>query len=132
VSHARPDADRNVRLCECDCGRSLEGMRSNARYASRACRTRDWKRRRGITGIRYVKASQNAKSRPSGRQLTQRKARTAVARGIRLALTERGKLPPGQRLAPEQIASIAVFMELPALQQRALLAEREQREEATK
>jgi hypothetical protein len=33
-----------------------------------ACRTRDWKRRKGIVGIRYIKASQNGKS--SGLQVS--------------------------------------------------------------
>lgn len=67
------------RRCACGCGRSLDGMRSKARYASAACRTRDWKRRKGITGIRYTKASQNGKSR-SGKQVTRGKAIDAAIR----------------------------------------------------
>jgi hypothetical protein len=54
------------RLCVCGCG-APAASRKGARYATSACRTRDWKARRGITGIRYVKASQNGK--PSGLQV---------------------------------------------------------------
>lgn len=46
--------------CACGCGEPA-ASRKKARYATGACRTRDWKKRRGITGIRYVKASQNGK-----------------------------------------------------------------------
>lgn len=94
-------------------------MRSNARYASRACRTRDWKRRRGITGIRYVKASQNAKSGPSGCQVSYKKAETFV----RISLSG---------ASPELAAHVlrALRMALPD-RQRALLGAREQREETT-
>lgn len=92
------------RLCACGCGRSLEGKRRNSRYASSACRTRDWKDRRGIVGVRYVKASQNGKSKPSGCQVSYKKAETFVRislsgaspelaahvlRALRMALPER-------------------------------------------
>lgn len=92
-------------------------MRSNARYASRACRTRDWKRRRGITGIRYVKASQNGKV--SGCQVSYKKAETFV----RVSLSG---------ASPELAAHVlrALAMALPD-RQRAILAAREQREETT-
>jgi hypothetical protein len=56
-----------TRLCACNCGQPV-APRKGARYATGACRTRDWKKRRGITGIRYVKASQNGKQ--SGLQLS--------------------------------------------------------------
>ena len=56
----------------------MEGMRADAIYASAACRTRAWKRREGITGIRYTKASQNGKSKPSGLQVSYRKAREVL------------------------------------------------------
>ncbi len=69
-----------TRLCACGCKASLEGKRKGARYASPACRTRGWKREHGITGIRYVRASQNGSQRRSGLQVSYRKAVDAVAR----------------------------------------------------
>lgn len=57
------------RLCACPCKRSLTGKRKTAKYYSAACRTAAWKHRAGITGIRYVKASQNGK-KPSGVQIS--------------------------------------------------------------
>jgi hypothetical protein len=60
------DGDGMTRLCACGCGNPVPSRRG-ARYATSACRTRDWKARKGITGIRYVKASQNGK--PSGLQV---------------------------------------------------------------
>jgi hypothetical protein len=119
------------RFCACGCGCSLEGMRSNARYASRACRTRDWKRRRGITGIRYVKASQNGGR--SGRQLTQRKAERAVETALLQQRLEARHGPLNGRayvLNDYQLAGEVVREQLPA-RQRAILAAREQREETT-
>lgn len=58
-----------MRLCACPCKRSLEGKRKSAKYYSGSCRTKAWKQRREITGIRYVKASQNGKS-SSGVQIS--------------------------------------------------------------
>jgi hypothetical protein len=72
------------RHCACGCGERLEGMRADAVYASAACRTRDWKRRKGITGIRYTKASQNGKSGPSGLQVSFRKAVETLHLELRL------------------------------------------------
>jgi hypothetical protein len=97
------------RRCACGCKRSLEGMRSGARYASAACRTRDWKSREGITGIRYVKASQNAKSKSSGLQVSALKMQKVMERRLyefgysRLVAKQRAfedvyaALPPRQR-----------------------------------
>lgn len=77
-----------MRLCACDCGQPV-APRKGALYATSACRTRDWKKRRGITGIRYVKASQNGKSGPSGRQVSAVKMRAHVE-----ALLISMRLPP--------------------------------------
>jgi hypothetical protein len=60
--------------CACGCGTSLEDKRSNARYASAACRTRAYKERHGIVGYRAIKSSLNGtQSKPSGRQVSARK-----------------------------------------------------------
>jgi hypothetical protein len=102
----------SVRLCACGCKRSLEGMRSGARYASAACRTRGWKAREGITGIRYVRASQNGKNRHSGLQLSYHKAVRELA----------DAMDPGN---PEclEVAGRILARALPA-RQRAQLQER--------
>lgn len=34
-----------MRFCACGCGESLNGLRADAKYASAACRARDYKRR---------------------------------------------------------------------------------------
>jgi hypothetical protein len=81
------------RTCACNCGASLDGMRSDAIYASAACRTRDWKRREGITGIRYTKASQNGKSRPSGLQLSYYKTADALVDHFGLSRTQVERIP---------------------------------------
>jgi hypothetical protein len=45
------------------CGKSLDGKREHAIYCSGHCRMLAWKTRKKITGIRYVKASQNGSQR---------------------------------------------------------------------
>lgn len=72
-------ATRTPTICACGCGLPIPA-RSNARYATGACRTRDWKRREGYADPRRRKASRNAKSRPSGLQVSYRKAVRALAR----------------------------------------------------
>jgi hypothetical protein len=68
---------QSERVCACPCKRSLEGRRRSAVYYSAACRTRAWKERHNIAGIRYVKASQNGKSR-SGVQISYYRAFKAL------------------------------------------------------
>lgn len=95
------------RVCACGCGRPLEGMRSDAVYASGACRTRHWKARQGITGIRYLKASQNGSSGRSGLQVSFWRAQRALEewleahdvrspRGMSIEILE-GAMPARQR-----------------------------------
>lgn len=79
------------RLCACPCKRPLEGRRKSAKYFSAACRTAAWKDRRGITGIRYVKASQNAK-KPSGVQISLGNAFEMAEAAVRHADAERVRL----------------------------------------
>lgn len=113
-----------TRNCECGCGCPLKGLRSNARYASAACRTRDWKRRKGITGIRYTKASQNGKSGPSGLQQSHLKSVEQAEAMLRCADDERirtGSHRPTPVLAREFMAQA-----LPAKQ---LARQREQLEQ---
>ena len=97
------------RRCACGCPESMEGMRADAIYASAACRTRAWKRREGITGIRYTKASQNGKSKPSGLQVSYRKATDAAA-ALAMRIVEQNaraldvQLPPGARASVHLLA----------------------------
>jgi hypothetical protein len=69
-----PGKAMSDRRCACGCGASLAGKRSQARYASEACRTRAWKARHGITGWRPVKPSQNGSGRPVALRVSVRKA----------------------------------------------------------
>jgi hypothetical protein len=55
-----------MRLCACGCKASLDGKRSNARYASNACRTKAYKARHGIVGYRRIKASLNGQRKRLG------------------------------------------------------------------
>lgn len=65
----------NDRLCECGCGQSLEGLRSNARYASDACRSRAWKARAGYVDPRTAKPRRNvSKPRKPSIRISYRKA----------------------------------------------------------
>jgi len=107
------------RLCACGCKRSLEGKRKSAIYYEASCRTRAWKQRHRIIGIRYTKASQNGKSR-SGVQISYPATRLAVARD--LAIT--------RHLAEDAALAEAERILLPVIpaRQRARL---EQRQEAT-
>jgi hypothetical protein len=58
------DGDGMKRLCGYGpCDKSLDGKREHAIYCSSYCRMRAWKTRKKITGIRYVKASQNGSQR---------------------------------------------------------------------
>lgn len=58
------DGDGMKRVCAYGpCGKSLEGKREHAIYCSSYCRMQAWKTRKKITGIRYVKASQNGSRR---------------------------------------------------------------------
>lgn len=91
------------RVCACPCNRPLDGKRKSAKYYSAACRKRAWKEARGITGLRYVKASRNGKH-SSGRQLTARKGEQAVIDALWLIAKERaeGKPPrPAEEIAHE-------------------------------
>lgn len=45
------------------CDKPLDGKRGHAIYCSSYCRMQAWKTRKKITGIRYVKASQNGSQR---------------------------------------------------------------------
>lgn len=70
------------RFCACNCGQPLEGLRANARYASDACRSRDWKRRAGYVDPRAAKPRRNVSRqarRPTAPRVSYRKAITAVA-----------------------------------------------------
>lgn len=100
-----------------NCGASLDGMRASARYCSAGCRTAGWKDRKGITGYRAVKASLNGRRKPSGMQISYRKAVEALAR--RLAA-----LGP---LGPDDALTAAERVLRPALsdRQRELLEQRE-------
>jgi hypothetical protein len=100
------------RICLCSRKEPMDGMRPNAIYASAACRTRDWKRRAGITGIRYVKASQNAKQ--SGKQVSYRKAVTAAL----VAIYRAERRTPGE--TRERIAEACVLEVLPTRQREQL------------
>lgn len=110
-----------MRFCACPCKRPLTGRRPNARYATAACRTRHWKERRGIIGLRYVKASQNGKSGPPGLQVSYRKAVLALA----LDYQREGK--PWYAAVPQ--AERVLQQALP-VRQRAQLHAREQRRAA--
>lgn len=63
----------SVRQCACGCGQPIPAGYRNRHYATSACRTRDWKRREGYADYRRRKASRNAKSKPSGLQVSARK-----------------------------------------------------------
>jgi hypothetical protein len=109
------------RLCACGCGRSLDGMRSKARYASGACRTRDWKRRKGITGIRYTKASQNGKSGPPGLQQSHPRSVEQAEAMLRCADDERirtGSHRPTPELAREFMAQALSARQREQLEQK--------------
>lgn len=69
------------RLCACGCGVELVTLRSNARYASDACRSRDWKRRAGYVDPRAPQPRRNVSKprRPSAPRISYRKALDAVA-----------------------------------------------------
>lgn len=68
------------RLCECGCGQPLVGLRANARYASDACRSRDWKRRAGYVDPRAAKPRRNVsrRSKPTAPRISYRKALDAL------------------------------------------------------
>ena len=68
--------EQSERVCRCGCGRSLEGMRKDAIYASSSCRALIYRRDRGIVGYRPVKAVLNGK--PSGLQVSFWKAQGAL------------------------------------------------------
>jgi hypothetical protein len=63
-----------MRRCKCGCGAPLEGRRREARYASPACRTRDWKRRRDSGRGDAPETSRNGKARPVELRISLRKA----------------------------------------------------------
>jgi hypothetical protein len=96
-----------VRRCKCGCGVSLDGRRREARYASAACRTRDWKRRHGITPGDVQETSRNARPRPVEMRVSLRKAErlastrpAAIAAAVREVLHE--ALTDRQRAALDQ------------------------------
>lgn len=101
------------RLCACPCRRSLKGKRKSAKYFSAACRTEAWKQRRGITGIRYVKASQNAK-KPSGVQISLRNAIAMAEDAMRQA--DRERINYGRHLPVREIAVAHALKVVPARQ----------------
>jgi hypothetical protein len=106
-----------TRVCACGCGEPAL-PRKDARYASRACKTRDWKRRHGIVGYRAVKVSRRRKS--SGLQAAHGRVRHQMK--ILLILV-------APHLGPERIDSLADAYAANSLsvRQRAELHAREQR-----
>jgi hypothetical protein len=98
----------------------MEGKRKKAVYASAACKTRDWKRRKGITGIRYVKASQNRKS--SGIQVSYWKTRALMR--LRLVATARRKPFDDLTLNEALDVALGVLDEAVPAKQRELLEQR--------
>jgi hypothetical protein len=83
----------------------MEGKRPEARYASAACRTRDWKRRKERAAGDAPETSQNGKPRALEYRLSLRKAQRladtmcspGTAREIQAVLE--AALPPRQRAA---------------------------------
>jgi hypothetical protein len=75
----------SVRLCACGCKRSLEGKHPSAKYASDAHRAAHWKETTGYTKPSRENGengTQNETKKPSGLQVSYRKAVIAVARVI--------------------------------------------------
>ena len=98
----------SVRLCACGCRQPIP-ERSNARYATSACRTRHWKEREGYTDHRQRKASRNAKSKPPGLQVSAGKITSRIEEllvhygvsprvaALKARVTVHGTLPAAQR-----------------------------------
>lgn len=63
-----------MRRCRCGCGASLDGRRKEARYATAACRTRDWKRRHGLGVSNASVTSQSGHPRSVELRVALRKA----------------------------------------------------------
>lgn len=57
MSHARRNDE--ARVCACGCGESTQRKRSDAKYASGACRTRAHRAEAAEIALRAEKASQN-------------------------------------------------------------------------
>lgn len=70
------------RVCACGCGRSLEGYRSDAKWASEACALR-WCRANPGRPRSAARSPIKAPRRPGGTTLSYRKAIRAVAAFIR-------------------------------------------------
>ena len=71
-----------MKTCGCGCGERLNAVRSNADYASSACRTRAWKARVGYADTRRPHPSRNAnrgKAQKPSVRISYRKAVEAVA-----------------------------------------------------
>ena len=91
----------------------MEGKRPEARYASSACRTRDWKRRREAAARDARETSQNARPKRVEQRVSLRKAvrhaeatrSPGIAREVRDVLME--VLPDRQRAALGHLGSAA-------------------------
>jgi hypothetical protein len=125
------------RVCICGCKRSLAGKRTDALWFSRACAVR-WARENPGKSLYVARSANKGRTRgcsgPSGCQVSYRKAVDAAAayamrivedhaRAQRVTLAEH---VPG---SVHRLAEIYMRRALPD-RQRALLAAREQREEA--
>ena len=114
-----------VRRCACGCGASIAGKRSDARYASDACRLGAWKAQHSGTAENgYLERSRAAVQRSdtrtsrSGKQVAYGRALDA---GVRIAQMARLDLTA----SPEVIARQEMSRALPA-RQRAELDRRAQ------
>jgi hypothetical protein len=134
----RPVRMRHMAFCPTARGRACEwcgGPMGDGRYdaltCSGSCRAARWKYEHRYGRQEALRKRTNGKSKPSGRQLTQRKAERAVETALLLQRLEARHGPPNGRdyvLTDHQLAAEVVREQLPARQR---LAAREQREETT-
>lgn len=105
-----------MRVCACGCGRSLEGRRPEARYATDKCRARHWKLRTGYGRAdqqKGVRTAEAPRSGPSGLQVSYRKAVKRVAE----LLAVNGWV---QRRDAEHVATLTLRAALPDRQRERL------------